>query len=133
MLSQYIKDTGDLDGVMEFLRTMVSSGKLSQSDRMSYIAGVLNNLHTLKSTYSHHEVDPAQKLRHHIQEEQEENEAWEENETYRSVEKIKKIKQEQENLNKSKQEIDQKIKVLNFFPLIYFLKLKCKESGAAEI
>lgn len=118
---------------MEFLRTMVSSGKLSQSDRMSYIAGVLNNLHTLKSTYSHHEVDPAQKLRHHIQEEQEENEAWEENETYRSVEKIKKIKQEQENLNKSKQEIDQKIKVLNFFPLIYFLKLKCKESGAAEI
>ena len=68
MLSQYIKDTGDLDGVMEFLRTMVSSGKLSESDGMSYITRVLGNLQTLKSkSYSHHEVEPAQKLRHRIQ------------------------------------------------------------------
>ena len=67
MLSQYIRDTGDMDGVMEFLSTMVSSGRLSESDGMSYIARVLNNLQTLKKPYNHREVEPAQKLRHHIQ------------------------------------------------------------------
>ena len=67
VLSQYIKDTGDLDGVMDFLRTMVSSGKLSESDGLTYIARVINNLQGIKSPYSHHEVEPAQTLRHHIQ------------------------------------------------------------------
>ena len=67
MLSQYIKDTGDLDGVMDFLRTMVSSGKLSEADGLSYIARVINNLETIKTPYNHHEVEPAQALRHLIQ------------------------------------------------------------------
>ena len=65
--------------------------------------------------------------------EQEENEAREEDETNKSIEQIKEINQEQQNLNKSKQEIEMKIKVLNFLPLSYFLKLKRKESGGAEI
>ena len=67
VLSQYIKDTGDLDGVMDFLRTMVSSGKLSESDGLSYISRVLSNLQASKSPYSHRQVEPAQTLRHHIQ------------------------------------------------------------------
>lgn len=104
VLSQYIKDTGDLDGVMDFLRTMVSSGKLSEADGLSYIARVINNLETIKTPYNHHEVEPAQALRHLIQEE---NEAREDQE-----DKIEKINQEQQDLNKSKQEIELKIKNL---------------------
>merc|ERR1711874_519170 len=69
----------------------------------------INNLQTIKSPYRHHEVEPAQTLRHHIQAE---NEAREEEETTSYTEKMEKIKQQQEDLNKSKQEIELKIKNL---------------------
>jgi len=108
VLSQYIRDTGDLDGVMDFLRTMVSSGKLSESEGMTYIARVISHLQTIKP-YSHHEVEPAQALRHQIQEG---NEAREESENQRYTDMMEKINQEEQNLNKSKQEIELKIKNL---------------------
>ena len=67
VLARYIQDTGDLDGVMDFLRTMVSSGKMTEVDGMSYIAEVLSSLQTLKLSHTHQEVDPDQTLRHDIQ------------------------------------------------------------------
>ena len=67
VLARYIETTGDLDGVVDFLRSMVSSGKLPEEDGMSYIAEVLSSLQTLKASYNHQEMDPAQALRHFIQ------------------------------------------------------------------
>ena len=124
-----METTGDLDGVMDFLRNMVSSGKLSEEDGMSYIAQVLTTLQTLKASYNHQEVDPGQKLRHIIQvtltllgltgsrpSVQVENEVRDADQEFKRrtlhQEKIDKINLEEEDLNKSKREIEEKIKVL---------------------
>lgn len=113
VLAKYVETTGDLDGVMDFLRNMVSSGKLSEEDGMSYIAQVLTTLQTLKASYNHQEVDPGQKLRHSIQVENEVRDA-DQDFKRRTLhqEKIDKINLEEEDLNKSKREIEEKIKNL---------------------
>ena len=64
---------------------------------------------------------------------QEGNEAREESENQRYTDMMEKINQEEQNLNKSKQEIELKIKV--WIPHIWYIfqKQKCIEPGAAEI
>merc|ERR1719225_1191570 len=75
---------------------------------MTYISRVISNLQIIKP-YSHHEVEPAQVLRHEIQEN---NEAREDRENQRYTDMMEKINLEEQNLNKSKQEIELKIKNL---------------------
>lgn len=111
VLAKYIQDTGDLDGVMDFLRSMVSDGKMSEADGMSYIAEVLSSLQTIKLSHNHHEVDPDQKLRHDIQVVNEARDTKDSKDS-KHQEKLNKILREEENLKKSKQEIENKIKNL---------------------
>jgi len=113
VLARYIETTGDLDGVVDFLRSMVSSGKLPEEDGMSYIAEVLSSLQTLKASYNHQEMDPAQALRHFIQVGNEMRDAPRDAiKDEQHQDKISKINLEEENLNKSKQDIERKIKNL---------------------
>merc|ERR1712110_30066 len=49
ILAKYILDTGDIDGVMEFLQGMVRAGKITDKEGMSYVSVVLETLKRLKS------------------------------------------------------------------------------------
>merc|ERR1711902_416834 len=107
ILAKYILDTGDIDGVMEFLQGMVRAGKITDKEGMSYVSVLLETLKRLKSvmppassdsdslslgpSLKSQETDSEQKLHR---------------------DNIKTISEEQESLTRSKAAIEDKIKDL---------------------
>jgi len=107
VLAKYIKDTGDQEGVVEFLQFMVKSGKLSPKEVIVYVNKVMENLQEveeLEESQNHREVDDLQKNRHAVQAK---NERKQLEEIHNN--KINKLDLEKKSLTQTKEEIEKKI------------------------
>lgn len=113
ILAKYILDTGDIDGVMEFLQGMVRAGKMTDKEGMSYVSVLLETLKRLKSLIpppsSDPRVDslslaPSPAISPQSQETDSEQKLHRDN--------LKTISEEQESLFRSKAAIEDKIKDL---------------------
>lgn len=58
VLARYIMETGDMDGVMQFLQTMVRIGKLTEKEGMNYVNAVLETLQKLRLSETDITIDP---------------------------------------------------------------------------
>lgn len=107
VLAKYIEDTGDQEGVVEFLQFMVKSGKLSPKEVIVYVNKVMENLKKTEGSHNHHEVNDLQKQRHVIQAENEKKELEEMHSN-----KVNEIEMEKKSLTHTKEEIEKKILAL---------------------
>merc|ERR1711892_1018846 len=107
VLAKYIEDTGDQEGVVEFLQFMVKSGKLSPKEVIVYVNKVMEKLKKAEGSHNHHEVDDLQKQRHAVQAE---NERKELEETHTN--KLSQFEMERKSLAKTKDDIEKKILAL---------------------
>jgi len=105
VLAKYIKDTGDQEGVVEFLQFMVKTGKLSPKEVIVYVNKVMDNLRGEEGQH-HEEVDDVQKERH--------DDALQTNDERKLLEdvhahKITQLELEKKSLTQTKEEIEKKI------------------------
>lgn len=92
-LAKYILDTGDMDGVMEFLQHMVRAGKMSDKEGITYVNSLVDHLQTkLKEAPSPTKEAEGRRGQHE--------------------ELLRSISREQETLARSKQAIEDRIKDL---------------------
>jgi len=107
VLAKYIKDTGDQEGVVEFLQFMVKSGKLSPKEVIVYVNKVMENLKQAEDSHNHHEVDDLQKERHATQAENERKQLED-----LHTNKLNQLEMEKKSLTQTKEEIEKKILAL---------------------
>jgi len=108
VLAKYIEDTGDQEGVVEFLQFMVKSGKLTPKEVIMYVNKVMEKLKKSEESFDpHHSSEDLQSQRHTIQAENEKQFIEEHHDN-----KINKIEMEKKALTQSKEEIEEKLRKL---------------------
>merc|ERR1712215_550632 len=107
VLAKYIEDTGDQEGVGEFLQFMVKSGRLSPKEVIVYVNKVMENLKQSEGSHIHHGIGDLAKQRHAEQEDTEKK-VLEEMHTN----KLNQFELEKKTLTKTKEEIEKKIMAL---------------------
>merc|ERR1712025_1497053 len=103
VLAKYIRDTGDQEGVVEFLQFMVKSGKLSPKEVIVYVNKVMENLRSEEEQHNDG-GDEVQKQRHTVQAD---NERKQLEDLHNN--KITQLELEKKSLTQTKEENEKKI------------------------